>query len=67
MQNYKFIITNNISDHLEYLLNITQTYKYIKIFVCKNDVRYRIICSDTDNFGEFTNNYNYIDITDEFL
>ena len=68
MQEYKVIITNNLSDHIDYLLQIiTQKYQFIKIFVCKYDTMYRIICSNINNFDEFIDNFNYIDITEEFL
>lgn len=67
MQEYKVIITNNLSDRIDYLLQITQKYQFIKIFVCKYDIMYRVICSNIDNFDEFIENFNYIDITEEFL
>ncbi len=68
MQEYKVIITNNLNNRIDYLLQIiTQKYQFIKIFVCKYDTMYRIICSNIDNFDEFINNFNYIDITEEFL
>ena len=66
MQEYKFIITNNLSDCIDYLLQINQKYQFIKIFVCKYDTMYRIICSNIDKFDEFITNFNYIDITKEF-
>lgn len=67
MQEYKVIITNNLSDCIDYLLQINQKYQFIKIFVCKYDTMYRIICSNIDNFDEFIDNFSYIDITKEFL
>lgn len=67
MQEYKVIITNNLSSRIDYLLQITQKYQFIKIFVCKYDTMYRVICSNIDNFDEFIENFNYIDITKEFL